>query len=100
MSHRPKFKLSRLREIGWARWDPIGLGGIEGDIDDEYDTYLLRAAGMLWNGAGAEQVVDYLAAVEAGDMGLAMVPGIRERAADTVSALSLYVEEVRAGDER
>ncbi len=27
MSNRATIQLSRLREIGWAKWDPIGLGG-------------------------------------------------------------------------
>ena len=54
MAERAKFKLSRLREIGWSLWDPIGLSGFEGTLDDEYDSYLLQAAGRLWNGASAE----------------------------------------------
>ena len=52
MVERPKIRLSRLRDIGWTTWDPIGLLGQDQlweDISyaDEYDSYLLRAAGML-----------------------------------------------------
>ena len=25
MTKRPKIRLSRLRDIGWSTWDPIGL---------------------------------------------------------------------------
>ena len=47
----PNFDIKRLREIGWKDWDPIGLGPPEEPFDDEYDSYLLRAAGAFWNGA-------------------------------------------------
>jgi hypothetical protein len=96
MTVRPKFKLSRLREIGWSRWDPIGLNGLEDWPDDEYDDYLLQAAGMLWNGAHEDEVVGYLVSIETGHMGLEDVPGIRERARETVGALGQYVVELRA----
>jgi hypothetical protein len=70
MTTRPTFKLSRLREIGWSRWDPIGLTGIENTPDDEYDSYLLQAAGRLWNGASEEEVTDYVVTIEIEYMGL------------------------------
>jgi hypothetical protein len=37
---------------------------MEGTPDDEYDGYLLQAAGRLWNGASAEEVTDYLVTLE------------------------------------
>jgi hypothetical protein len=95
---RPKFFLSRLREIGWAKWDPIGLRQLEEDWEtscpDEYDGYLMKAAGMLWNGKPNKEVIDYLAWVEADHMGLrnANLPAITE----TVAALKVYVEQVRS----
>ena len=54
----PKLKLSRLRDIGWSIWDPIGLMGSEQNWDDEdcrpfadeYDSYLIQAAGQLRRG--------------------------------------------------
>ena len=57
---RPTFKLSRLREMGSNTRDPIGLNGVEDRPDDEYGSYLLQAAGRLWNGAGEDEVADYL----------------------------------------
>ena len=65
MSKRPKLRLSRLRDIGWSLWDPMGLKD-EGvhwkDLPnaDEYDTYLLRAAGMIRQGETLEDVTNYL----------------------------------------
>ena len=47
MNHRPTFKVSRVREIGWGCWDPIGLANLEVRPDDEYDSYLLQNAGRL-----------------------------------------------------
>lgn len=96
MTARPRFQLSRLREIGWAKWDPIGLSGTEGQPHDEYDSYLLQAAGRLWNGASREEVADYLVSIEAEYMGLGEAPGLHQRAHDVADALSSYVAELRA----
>lgn len=95
MTTLPTFELSRLRQIGWDRWDPIGLGAFEGNGDDEYDSYLLQAAGRLWNGSGEADVADYLVNIETEYMGLTDGPGIRPRACEVVKALSDYVAELR-----
>lgn len=96
MTAQPKFKLSRLREIGWAKWDPIGLSGSEGQPDNEYDGYLLQAAGRLWNGASREEVAGYLVSIETEYMGLDDRPGVRQRALRVADALDSYVAELRA----
>lgn len=99
MSSHPKIELSRLREIGWTLWDPIGLKYLleEGNdsVADEYDSYLLQAAGRLWNGASVEEVTNYLVTVELDHMGLSDAPGVRPKARETVNALSEYVSELR-----
>lgn len=96
MTTRPKFQLSRLREIGWAKWDPIGVGGPENDWPaDEYDAYLLNAAGQLWNGKSDEEVADYLVKIETENMGLAAAPGSRPQALDVVRTMREYVETFR-----
>lgn len=92
---RLRFKLSRLREIGWQYWDPIGLDGTEDQPDDEYDSYLQLAAGRLWNGASQEEVVGYLRWVSSEHMGLCDGPELRERSTRTVEALAAYVDELR-----
>lgn len=94
MTARPKFKLSRLREIGWDEWDPIGLKGVEG-AEDEYDTYLLQAAGRLWNGESEEDVATYLADIEANHMGLGHGFSIKLRARATVRAIQDYADSLR-----
>jgi hypothetical protein len=97
MISRPTFQLSRLREIGWAKWDPIGVGGPDhGWPADEYDAYLLQAAGQLWNGHSNEEVADYLVRIETQYMGLDAAPGIRLRAFEVAKSLGDYVETFRA----
>ncbi|MBP1849043.1 hypothetical protein [Rhizobium halophytocola] len=84
----PKLKLSRLRDIGWTIWDPIGLLAPserwdEGEalaFADEYDNYLREAAGLLRRGTPAEDVVRLLVAVETSRMGLAERPDTVNRA--------------------
>jgi hypothetical protein len=93
---RPKLELSRLRDIGWSRWDPLGLLGTKHASEDEYDNYLLHAAGRLWDGASEEEVTNYLVSAEAEDMGLDGAPNARQRASEVVSALGAYVAKMRS----
>ena len=68
----PKLRLSRLRDIGWSVWDPIGLICADqkwSDEDclpftDEYDTYFMQAAGRLKRGEAASDVASYPAKIE------------------------------------
>lgn len=95
----PRIKLSRLRDIGWRFWDPIGLlganGSLSGKWDDgenqgfanEYDNYLISAASMLRRGTSRVEVVDYLVEVEAEHMGLGERPTSRARAEAVVTAI-------------
>ena len=75
MTEKPAVKLSRLRDIGWAEWDPIGLLA-EGDtwenkpFADEYDRYLLQVVALLRTGRREEECVDYLDWVGSEHMGL------------------------------
>lgn len=92
MSKSPKPSLSRLRDIGWLIWDPMGLNNFGEDwkgvsFADEYDTYLIKAAGMLENNASQEEVVGYLVWAKTEYMGLASWAGIHERAKEVVSAI-------------
>jgi len=92
MTDRPKIRLSRLRDIGWSLWDPIGLldEGAAWDgapFADEYDGYLLQAAGRVRRGAPEKDIIDYLVQIETEELGLSMRPGIWERAASVVEAI-------------
>lgn len=104
MSAGAKLKLSRLREIGWSHWDPIGLREIsEGDwrgdgaCADEYDSYLLQAAGMLRGGEPSSKVVAYLEETETGHIGMTLNKTTRSRAEATVTAISDYLETLPLG---
>jgi hypothetical protein len=96
MPNAPKIELSRLREIGWSEWDPIGVGGPDHSWPaDEYDSYLLHAAGQLWQNQTEEAVADYLLKVETEHMGLDAVPGLHARALEVAKAIREYVETLR-----
>jgi len=64
--------------------------------EDEYDTYLLKAAGNLWNGDGLDQVAEFLVTVDAEWMGLGHAPGMEESALQVAIAISRYVQSLRA----
>ncbi|TNE32739.1 MAG: hypothetical protein EP349_00985 [Alphaproteobacteria bacterium] len=95
MKPRPKIKLSRLRDIGWSLWDPIGLlpdGDLWTNKDnscfaDEYDSYLLQAAGQLKQGVSDAEVIDYLMKIETEYMGLGERRDTRKRAEAVVAAI-------------
>lgn len=98
MSVPAKIKLSRLREIGWALWDPIGLRNFSGDdwkdggpCADEYDGYLLQVVSRLRRGEPTSAVVAYLEQVEADRMGLAVNEATRTAATATVTAIADYL---------
>ena len=94
--NRPKIDIDRLREIGWSLWDPIGLNETMGvwkgqPFEDEYDSYLVRAAEMLRNNRTAGEVVDYLFFIETEHMGLGVGThevGLREKLSRVVQAIS------------
>ena len=87
---RPQIKLLKLRDIGGEFWDPIGLQGHREDCESEYDTYLLRAAGMIWHNAPQEEVVDYLVDIERNYMG--MPEPSSEAAVLTVAEIRNYLK--------
>jgi len=92
----PKIDIGKLREIGWSLWDPIGLSDRKDSwkgqaFEDEYDTYLIKAAGMLRNRCSRGEVVDYLFWVETNVMGLCVGNGeakLREGLLQLVTAIS------------
>lgn len=97
MTKRPKVRLSRLRDIGWRHWDPIGLGDIDGSWEtsnaaDEYDGYLLKVAAMVRSNEGEEAAAKYLIWAESEQMGMGVRADTRPRAESTIAA-------IRADDE-
>lgn len=88
-----KALVSRLREIGWKLWDPIGLADQLGmppeHAADEYDRYLLHVASMLDRGASKAEATGYLTSVASESMGLADVDSDAVEA--TVDAIADYL---------
>ena len=104
MTSHPAVQLSRLREIGWSLWDPIGLRQISGDdwrdggaCADEYDSYLLQIVSRLRRGETHEAVAAYLEEMETDDMGLNRSFNTSERAGATVAAISDYLDPLPPG---
>lgn len=99
VSWRPSVKLSVLRDIGWERWDPIGLNGSEGgwrrsNAADEYDRYLQRVVGGLQSGESHGALVDYLVSIETMHMRLTDPSAARSRAESTVAAIREHLEGI------
>ncbi|MDR7224522.1 hypothetical protein [Aminobacter aminovorans] len=92
--------LSRLRDIGWSSWDPIGLLAPGADwrnepFADEYDSYLIEAASGLRNGWPVEKVTDYLLSLASDHMGLSEVS--RPAAEATAKAVAEYLRKMDHG---
>ena len=102
-AERPTIDVSRVREIGWSKWDPIGIATIEGEgwqgssWADEYDAYLLEAISLLRSGRGLAHCADYLVKIEAEYIGLGIRADTVQRATDTVTALNKYLGEFPCG---
>jgi hypothetical protein len=95
----PPVKLSVLRDIGWREWDPIELGGADGDwagsdAADEYDRYLLHATARLQKGELDDLIIDFLVETETDHMGVDWRTDARLRATATVAALREYVTDI------
>ncbi|KGJ10156.1 hypothetical protein EQ718_21785 (plasmid) [Paracoccus versutus] len=91
-------KLTKLRDIGWTLWDPIGLLDPEsrpGSWDDEanlsfadeYDSYLIAAASQLRRGTPRDEVVAFLVEIETEHMEMGDNPSARPRAEAVVDAI-------------
>lgn len=108
---RPPLQLSRLRDIGWSLWDPIGLldpgESWEGQpFADEYDSYLAAVASMLRDGHSTDECEAYLIQITLVHMGLGtdrdgnIRPGLekvaRGPAKATVAAIRAYVAQLDA----
>jgi hypothetical protein len=104
MPKHSKLKLSRLREIGWSEWDPIGLSHM-GDDDwkdggpcaDEYDSYLLNVVSRLRRGEPASDAALYLEHIENDHMFGRRNPTARDRAESTVAAIADYLTTLPPG---
>jgi hypothetical protein len=95
MSEKAILRMSRLREIGWSAWDPIGLGGAPAD---EYDSYLLRLVGLVRQGATDTKCVDCLVKAEIEQIvGVDGSPDTHDRAVKTVALVREYLATIPEG---
>lgn len=90
--------LTRLREIGWTHWDPIGLmrnrdTWIGQPFENEYDDHLIQVANRIIAGEDDVTLVAYLVVVERDDMHCSSADVAPQRAAATVSAIKKYIEK-------
>jgi hypothetical protein len=76
-------ELEHIKSLFWEEWDPIGVNDIP-SARDEYDSYAFRVFVMLDEGAGAEQVRDYLDWAESTNMGLSQSRGRNDWIAERV----------------
>ena len=97
-------KLSRLRDIGWGLWDPIGLLPLgdawenHAEFADEYDSYLREADSRIRRGASVAAVADELmrAATEEMGLGEGTDPILRAKCKETARAIRAYLDEASA----
>ena len=100
MTSAPAVQLSRLREIGWELWDPIGLRDVRHEgCDNEYDSYLLQVVSRLRRGQTVSEIASYLIHIETVHMGLGSTPSSSSlpRAAATISAIAEYLDTLPKG---
>jgi hypothetical protein len=101
MNSYPPLKISRLRDIGWKEWDPIGLlprGSTwerYPEFADEYDRYLLEAASRLRRDWSVSDAADYFMMIASEHMGLGPShDSLARRSAEaTAKAIKAYVDE-------
>ncbi|PWR22614.1 hypothetical protein [Zavarzinia aquatilis] len=99
MIFHPRIELSRLRDIGWKHWDPIGLAHRDDVPDeawaDEYDRYLLHVVRMICHGGSKREATAYLIGIASGHMGLSSVNA--DAAAATSQAIADYLMSLPDG---
>lgn len=103
MNPYPKIQLSRIRQIGWDQWDPIGIRSFGTDgwkegAADEYDAYLLQVVSRLHRGEPIESAVSYLDQIASEHMGLGPLTDEGHRASvATVEAILTYLKTLPDG---
>lgn len=96
MSTHLPITLSRLRDIGWKEWDPIGLltageSGEQKPFADEYDDYLHKVVADFRSGRPLAEAVEYLLCIEREHMALGTRLGQKARAEATARSIQRFV---------
>jgi hypothetical protein len=93
------FQLSRLRDIGFRYWDPIGIlspseSWVNHPAADEYDEYLMEAASLIRRGTPVSDAARRLIDIQSDHMGLPVGPDEKRRAEEAAAAVKAYVDEL------
>ena len=97
MPKPPILQMSRLREIGWSEWDPIGLVD-SGCPRDEYDEYLLQTVSRFRRGDQVSEVACYLDTIATDTMGLGRsTPEGLKAAETTATKIKAYLDTLPPG---
>jgi hypothetical protein len=91
VQRRYNYELTKLRELGWAIWDPIGLVNKRRACEDEYDQYLLEAVSKVSHEVSEATVIAHLVQIETEHMGLGQNATASIRARALVIAIQSYL---------
>lgn len=61
---------TKVKQILWEVWDPIGVNDGENEWNDEYDSYAPHVFRLALEGKGAERIALSLSSVESDSMGM------------------------------
>jgi replication-associated recombination protein RarA len=84
---QPHLNIAVLRDIAAEKWDVASALGASKVRSGAYDSYLLRAATLLRQGAPNDDVADYFINIATEEVGVDTGSGIRARALILVKAL-------------
>jgi hypothetical protein len=77
---------TRVRELFWQQWDPIGVNVEGSGAEGEYDRYADKAYAMLVDeDQSAQEIADYLYRISSEDMGI----GTSQRLKDLAKSLAV-----------
>jgi len=79
-------ELESIKTLLHYDWDPIGIAGMEGAID-EYDSYAMEVYIKFKSGRSIEEVAEYLGWVSRQHIGVGSDPDREKSIADAASKL-------------
>jgi hypothetical protein len=77
-----------IRKILMDEWDPIGVRGVPGAVD-EYDAYIGRLYGILVGSRSNTDIIDCLARIERDEIGVTTSEEVKTRVAESLLNLNV-----------
>ena len=62
--------LTKVKQILWEKWDPIGVNDGDNEWDDEYDSYAPHISRLALEGKDEERIALSLSSAEKDSMGM------------------------------